>query len=213
MFYDKIIKLCVIGDAGNGKTSLINKFAYNNFDQNNGETVGIDFKSKIIDIKNANTSDITKKIKINVWDTAGQERFKDIIKVCYRDADGIIVTYDTTNHISFEHLTTWFEKINDVIIPLYTTIILVGTKCDLVDLRSVSSIEIAEFINKYNIKYLETSSKEGKNIDMLFQVFAEIVYKNIEKNPKPEQKKKRIKLSNQESKQNKIKNNNCCIVN
>lgn len=205
MHSDKLIKICVIGDAGNGKTSLINKFTHNHFDQNTGETIGIDFKSRIIDLKN-------QQVKINVWDTAGQERFKDIIKVCYRDADGIIVTYDTTNPASFKNLTRWFEKINELITPLYTTIILVGTKCDLVDLRSVSSIEIAEFISKYNVKYLETSSKEGKNIDMLFQVFAEIICQNMEKNPKPVQRNKEVKLSRPESKQEKVKDDSCCII-
>ena len=50
--YDDIIKISIIGDAGNGKTSLIRRFSQNNFTNENKELIG-----------NKNI----KKIKIKIW--------------------------------------------------------------------------------------------------------------------------------------------------
>jgi small GTP-binding protein len=193
----KIIKLCILGDGGNGKTCIINRFIDDKYDNYIGETIGVDFKCKTID------SYDNKKIKIQIWDTAGQERFRQIIKVYFRDTDGIILTYDTTNYNSFKNLDNWMQQIKEIANLNYTSIILVGTKCDLIELRTVPCIDIAKFINNYNIKYLEVSSKESKNIDVLFKIFTEIVLKNMEINTRPP-KKKILKIENYNNKQ-------CCF--
>uniref|UniRef100_A0A6B2LX74 Uncharacterized protein n=1 Tax=Arcella intermedia TaxID=1963864 RepID=A0A6B2LX74_9EUKA len=57
-----------IGDSGVGKSSLILKFTDNLFDENMGNTIGIDFKMKDMVIKN-------KRVKLQIWDTVGQERY------------------------------------------------------------------------------------------------------------------------------------------
>ena len=43
-----------------------------------------------------------RKVALNIWDTAGQERFKSIGHAYYREADGIIIVYDTTSKTSFK---------------------------------------------------------------------------------------------------------------
>ena len=43
-----------------------------------------------------------RRVVLNIWDTAGQERFKSIGHAYYREADGIIIVYDSTNRGSFK---------------------------------------------------------------------------------------------------------------
>lgn len=50
-----------------------------------------------------------KEFKLQIWDTAGQERFKSIAPLYFRDAQGVIVTYDITNRESFQNLSNWIQ--------------------------------------------------------------------------------------------------------
>jgi small GTP-binding protein len=55
----------VLGDAGVGKSSLINQYVRQTFTNNYISTVGIDFQEKIMTVKG-------QRIKLQIWDTAGQ---------------------------------------------------------------------------------------------------------------------------------------------
>lgn len=59
------LKLLVIGDSGVGKSSLLMRFIENSFDEDQGPTIGVDFKSTVIDVQG-------NKVKLTIWDTAGQ---------------------------------------------------------------------------------------------------------------------------------------------
>ncbi len=48
---------------------------------------------------------------MKIWDTAGQERFKTITYSFYKQANGVIVTFDITNQLSFANVKTWLESI------------------------------------------------------------------------------------------------------
>ena len=63
--YDCLIKLLVIGNSGVGKTNMLLKFCENNFMTSHLTTIGIDFKTKTIQVGK-------EKIRLQIWDTAGQ---------------------------------------------------------------------------------------------------------------------------------------------
>lgn len=45
----KVLKYITVGDSGVGKTSLLNRFTEDRFDTDTLSTIGVDFKSKVID--------------------------------------------------------------------------------------------------------------------------------------------------------------------
>jgi Ras-related protein Rab-1A len=189
---DYILKICVAGDSGNGKTSIINKFTINEFIHAMPSTIGVDFKTKSIIVNK-------KKIKLQIWDTAGQERFKSVVSCYFRNIDGIILTYDTTNYDSFIHLINWINDIEKVVNLENISMLIVGTKIDLEHNRKVPLEEIINFVREHNFKYLETSSKDGTNIDALFNTFAEFILsknKNINENKIKPIKTQRINKKN-----------------
>ncbi|KAJ2746801.1 GTP-binding protein [Coemansia sp. BCRC 34301] len=47
-------------------------------------------------------------------------------------------------------------------------IVLVGTKCDLVDERQVTTKEAQKVADEFKCPYMETSAKDNKNIEELF---------------------------------------------
>ena len=95
-----------IGDTMVGKTSLVMRYADDDFNENVLATIGIDFKIKTIDLHG-------KRVKLQIWDTAGQERFRTITSAYYRGADGIIMVYDVTNSESFENVKNWLKEVED----------------------------------------------------------------------------------------------------
>ena len=59
------LKIILIGDSFVGKTTIINTYTENNFNDELCPTIGLENKVKIIDIRGF-------KAKIQIWDTAGQ---------------------------------------------------------------------------------------------------------------------------------------------
>ena len=83
-------KIIFLGDQGVGKSSILNRFAQDKFEQNYQATIGLDFHSKNVTIDNVN-------VRLLLYDTAGQEKFKSLIPMYIRDANIIIVVYDITS--------------------------------------------------------------------------------------------------------------------
>jgi Ras-related protein Rab-6A len=116
-------KVVFLGDQSVGKTSIIHRFIYDQFEDNYQATIGIDFMSHKMYIED-------KIIILNLWDTAGQERFKSLIPSYIKDAAVAIVVYDITNRTSFNSVAKWIEdarslRDDDCII------VLAGNKADM----------------------------------------------------------------------------------
>ena len=123
-------KYIIIGDAAVGKSCLMLNFIDKRFRSEHDLTIGVEFGSKIIDIKGT-------KIKLQIWDTAGSESFKSITRSYYRSAAGALLVYDITHRDSFNHLSEWLNEARFNGNPAMA-ITLVGNKLDLDDQRIIS---------------------------------------------------------------------------
>ena len=149
--YDIMIKALLIGDSTVGKTSIIGKYLDKNFSDKTKNTVGIDFKNIKLTIDDEN-------IWLQLWDTAGQEKYRSMTTSYYRGVNIIIIVFDVTNKISFEHVKDWIDNINNFA-KMNVIKILVGNKIDLNDLRVISFDDGKKIADFYSIKYYETKCK------------------------------------------------------
>ncbi|TKR96831.1 hypothetical protein L596_010793 [Steinernema carpocapsae] len=168
-YYDQLYKLLLIGDSAVGKTSLLLRFSDDLFTPVLGATIGIDFKIKTIEMGG-------QKVKLQIWDTAGQERFETITTSYYRGSDGILLVYDITNPTSFQNVEKWLRYIQQYADDQVEKV-LVGNKCDLVDMRNVSKERGQEIAQHFGIRFIETSAKANLNVDKAFFDMAEILLK------------------------------------
>lgn len=157
-------KLVFLGDQSVGKTSIITRFMYDNFDKNYQATIGIDFLSKTMYLED-------RTVRLQLWDTAGQERFRSLIPSYIRDSSVAVIVYDITNRASFLNTSKWIEDVrnergNDVVM------MLVGNKTDLKERRQVSVEEGEDRAKAEGIMFIETSAKGGYNIKALFRKLA-----------------------------------------
>ena len=156
-------KIILVGDSGVGKTSILKKFINNEFNEDIKCTIDIDSLYKSIKIdKNLYT-------KLKIYDTAGQEKYRSLIKKYYQGTDGIILVFDLTNENSFNKLKSWINEVSDN--TEKAQIILVGNKADLIE-RKIDEETAENFAKQRDMKYIETSAKEGTNILLLFEELA-----------------------------------------
>ena len=156
-------KIILLGDSGVGKTSIIKKFINNEFNEDIKCTIDIDSLYKSIKIdKNLYT-------KLKIYDTAGQEKYRSLIKKYYQGTDGIILVFDLKSENSFNKLKSWINEISEN--TEKAQIILVGNKADLIE-RKIDEDKAETFAKQRDMKYIETSAKEGTNILLLFEELA-----------------------------------------
>jgi small GTP-binding protein len=174
--YQYIFKVILIGDANIGKTSLINRYVTNSFQDKYICTIGVDFmmKSVIYD---------DQILKLQIWDTAGMEKYKQITTSYYRGAQAAIICFDLTSRSTFLSLGRWAEEFSHFCNPNYQKIVvIVGNKSDLIEEREVSNEEIQNFIKLNNYIYYETSAKTGDNVENLFLEMAKNLYTSYKNN-------------------------------
>jgi len=78
-------KICMLGEAGVGKTCLVNRFVNNAYGSTKS-TVGATFLAKVMTVKASPSSMTTDRVKLKIWDTAGDERFRSLTNLYYQDA-------------------------------------------------------------------------------------------------------------------------------
>ncbi|GLT89842.1 hypothetical protein SLE2022_078060 [Rubroshorea leprosula] len=160
-YFDYLTKLLLIGDSGVGKTCLTLRFSGEPFQTSFLSTIGIDYKTKIIELDG-------KRIKLQIWDTAGQERFLSLTRNYYAGARGILLVYDVTDESSFNNIRQWMEDI-EVNGPDDVNKILVGNKADKDESkRAVSTSRGQALADEYGIKFFETSAKTNFNVEQVF---------------------------------------------
>uniref|UniRef100_A0A1B0FFH4 Uncharacterized protein n=1 Tax=Glossina morsitans morsitans TaxID=37546 RepID=A0A1B0FFH4_GLOMM len=167
MLNDKAIKLLVIGESVFHIFSLIRRFVEDKFDEYHDVTIGMDFKSKIMNIDGVD-------YKLALWDTAGAERFRSLTPSFYRKALGAILVYDITSRESLAKLEAWFTELENYSDNPNIATIVVGNKID--NERAVSREEGVKFARKHRSLFLETSAK---NDEFVADVFRDIVEKIV----------------------------------
>ena len=162
-------KILTIGESGVGKTCILRRFVENKFLKNHLATIGIDFKTKTLNINN-------QEIKLKIWDTAGQERFRNITTQYYKGADGIVLVYDVTDEASFDKIKDWMDQILSNTNKDEICLILLGNKCDI-EKRSISYEQGKTLANELQVNFFETSAQTGQNIKEAFETLTADIMK------------------------------------
>jgi len=170
--YDFLLKFIIIGEAGTGKSCLLNHFIQNTFKQHSQHTIGVEFSSRTINIGE-------KRIKLQLWDTAGQERFRSVTRSYYRGAAGALLVYDITNRQSFEGLSRWLADARALASPQLVTV-LVGCKSDREEEREVEWAEASRWAAENDLHFLETSALSGDNVESPFLLASRSILLSIE---------------------------------
>ena len=159
MFLDNkiTIKLIILGDSGVGKSSIIQRYYSDSFNENLQMTLKANFLEKEVIINN-------QKITLELWDTAGQEKYRSLTQIFVKNSKIIIFAYSVTSLKSFESLNFWYEFVQKEI-RQNTILGLAGNKTDLIFENNyeeeVSEEKGKEFAEKIGASFALVSAKES----------------------------------------------------
>eukprot|EP01114_Cavostelium_apophysatum_P002441 TRINITY_DN12183_c0_g1_i1.p1 TRINITY_DN12183_c0_g1~~TRINITY_DN12183_c0_g1_i1.p1 ORF type:complete len:226 (+),score=26.64 TRINITY_DN12183_c0_g1_i1:122-799(+) len=176
------LRIGVVGEENTGKTSMIFRFTEGIF-VGEGEDGNRSPIRKGSDVQEIRSKEITvdgKKVRITVFDSTGQEKDRTATRPSYaRSLQGMLLLYDVTRRETFDAILPWIQEIRNIISSNASKdfcILIVGNKCDCSpDTRQVSpeeGEELAKNPSEYTTYFMETSAKEGTNVEQLFSQFA-----------------------------------------
>jgi len=171
-------KMCLVGDFGVGKTSLIRQFVDRQFSDKYLSTVGVKISRKLVSISDsasdvANTSpEELKQLQLIIWDIEGSTRFKGITPSYLQGAKGALIVGDITRQSSMQNLkehVQLFQSINP-----RSQVIIALNKVDLVTVQKRDTLFQALLMEfaKLKISVHITSAKTGEGVDEIFQNLA-----------------------------------------
>ena len=169
------VKVCLIGEAAVGKTSLIRRFVLDNFDDKYIQTLGTKVSKKELAAPSPDGSG-ELKIDMTIWDIMGQKGFRELLKEAYfYGARGILAVCDVTRRKTLDDLDDWIEGVYSVTgkIPIE----FLGNKIDLKDQIQITEDEMIQAARAYDSPFQFTSAKAGLNVETAFQSLAERVAK------------------------------------
>lgn len=186
----QIYKICVFGESGVGKSTLLSKYFREADNESLGAppklTLGVTFYQDTLKVDDVD-------LILHVWELTGAEKFKDLkIKKTKREgklkkprpyfepftvgAAGAIFVYDITDKSSLVDLDWWLNLFKKTKRNVSIPILMVGTKADLQDEREISIEHANKLASARNlIGAIEISSENEKEIGDLFNNFAKII--------------------------------------
>lgn len=165
------LKICLIGDVGVGKTSLIRRYVLDVFDDKYIATIGTKVTKKEIEVKHPRTGEPIKLVLL-IWDIMGQPSFREVLREAYfYGAEGAIAVCDVTSKESLGELRYWVKAMTATTgkIP----IIFLGNKCDLREETRIPYQDIEVFAKKHDSPAMLTSARTGYNVEQAFLTLVE----------------------------------------
>jgi len=168
-------KICMLGDPGVGKTSLVARFVFSMFDDKYIETIGAKVTKRTIALEHIATKQ-RFRVKLMIWDIAGQKTLDFIKPTYYRDAEGAILICDFTRNETLVNVSKWCQSIQSVCgkIP----VVLMVNKSDLNGTAQFTSIDAQKYGIGLGAQVFMSSAKTGDNVEAAFSALGRRLVKN-----------------------------------
>jgi len=173
-------KVCLVGEAAVGKTSLIRRYVLDEFDDRYITTLGAKVSKKEMDL-DLPARDERLHLDMTIWDIMGEKGFRELLKEAFFfGAKGVLAVVDVTRYKTLQELDDWIQSVFNVVGP-----VPVVYAVNKVDLRgqpgTYGDKEIEVHAKAFGAPFLYTSAKTGENVEKAFGLIAQaILTRNVE---------------------------------
>ncbi len=171
------LKICLAGEAAVGKTSLIRRFVYDQFDEKYTVTLGAKVTKRTVTVDDPKGKGHLE-VDIAIWDIMGEKFLRELLREAYfYGAQGILAVCDVTRAETLVDLEDWKTAIEKVAgkVP----VLVLANKADLKDEMVIDEKGLKLFCEEWHCPYLLTSAKTGDNVEKAFQDMAETVLESL----------------------------------
>ncbi|TLZ69896.1 MAG: GTP-binding protein [Methanobacteriota archaeon] len=163
------LKICLLGEEGVGKTSLIRRFVSGAFDDAYIRTLGAVVSKKSLDLQGGDGTPV--HVDMVILDIIGKRTFMQLFKDAYfSGARGIIAVFDLTRKATLRELPAWIAGVRETVGQIPVEVL--ANKDDVKERHEVREDEIASILGPLNVKTLRTSAKSGENVERAFRDLA-----------------------------------------
>src|ERR1700678_875370 len=153
-------KICMVGQFGVGKTSLVRRFVDSIFDERYLTSIGVKIDRKDVTVGSSS-------VTLMLWDLAGEDDLAQLKVSHLRGASGYILVADGCRASSLTKAVELQQRIADQLGPVPFVLLL--NKADPRDRWEIQQSAIAE----YGWRTFETSAKAGSGVEEMFLALAE----------------------------------------
>lgn len=159
-------KICLLGDFGVGKTSLVRRFVEDRFDDRYLTTIGVKISRKVITRSYGSMSML-------VWDLAGSTGFDSFTNPSYMQGTaGAVIVCDITRRDTLTIVGEYARQTR--IMNPRIHLVFVGNKVDLENERVILDRDLREISTIYGDgTFFLSSAKTGSHVEDVFFSLAE----------------------------------------
>eukprot|EP01084_Bolivina_argentea_P131113 231480_1 len=176
------LKIVVLGHGGVGKSALVIRLVTDTFFEEYDPTIEDTYR-KCISING-------QSILMDILDTAGREEYTTLQDQWLREGDFFLICFALNDYLSYEEAILLRERLLKTLDDKDFGMMFVGTKGDLLydkqsenrseewgnyRLKPVDRNMVIQQAMEWDVPYIETSSKDKKNVEFVFQqIFYEL---------------------------------------
>ncbi len=164
----QVKKICLLGDFGVGKTSLVRRFVRQQFSDQYHSTIGVKVDTKELVLE------VLGPVKLVIWDIAGSETLDTLYKRYLTGAAGYILVADGTRGHTLEGALRLQNQVREAVGQLPWVGLL--NKCDLQAEWELDEQRILALNLQQEDRWSRASAKSGEAVEEAFQRLAGMVF-------------------------------------
>jgi len=163
-------KICLLGTFAVGKTSLVQRFTYNRFDERYISTLGVKVSQKSLQLQSGET---IAKLNMMIWDIDGRSEWNSVRSSYLRGASGALLVCDMTRAHTLEELNDFVTAFRNGC--LENNLVLVANKSDLTADLQITTSQLNEFASSLSAPLVMSSAKTGDGVEEAFRHLGQLM--------------------------------------
>jgi len=155
-------KVCMLGDFGVGKTSLVARYVRNTFSDKYLTTVGVKIDKKTVDLSD-------RIVNLILWDLAGEDDINSLRMTYLRGAAGYVLVADGTRPSTLDVALSLRQRVEAEYGPLPFVLLL--NKSDLKEQWAIGDAEV-EGLRQNGLWVQPSSARTGEGVEDAFKDLA-----------------------------------------
>ncbi len=177
------VKICLVGDRGVGKTSLIRRYAGSHFFDDEKGTLGAHMHPVQAEIPLSREE--IANVRVDLFDVMGEHALRDNLReALFYGAHGVLAVCDLGRLATMRSLVDWLRVVSSVAGNVPTVVAF--NKADLQEDVAIPESEVTVFLGQLpGVSAHRTSARSGQGVEAAFNA---IILKAVEARlevPKP----------------------------